>query len=193
MARASSKQHLLIVHIDGIEHILYHQESVFLGRYGKRLQDEPGLPHDKPRHLLYGAYVPSPEHLQTAPSDVAISFGQMLGTLFHARCRLMLLEHARFYPLQQSSTVAYYPMAAVVRASPDVVESITNRHRRATLAAFTRDQLRPPYQDILNRRGIYAFKAAQQKGFDPEMDPEQTLETRCSEDRALTSAAFAVN
>jgi hypothetical protein len=148
--RQISDENLILIDAAEDAVLTEHGDTIVDGKY----------PADDAFEMIYGVYMPQPgiDRFE-AVTNANESIGYWLGAVRETTCHAIGLEDAVFYAPVQIGHSTRVPFAALVCIGADALAEVrTDSVRALTCFLRFREQMTPA-TNILNRRGLFAFKS----------------------------------
>lgn len=138
------------------------------------------------RVLAYGDYLPQPDVSEAeAQADLADLKDCWLGTIMENACHPIGLVALISFPAIRRGRSMAVPFAALVCAPEDILNQIGSRNTKRAVTAFLRYSNLSPMTNILNRKGIIAFKGIERRA----TATEDQWKSAIDEERARRTAS----
>lgn len=117
-----------------------------------------------PFMICYGSYRPQPGISdEQAADDLLIAKDHWLGHVEGAGCHMIAFHDFEAYPVEHLGHSTRIPFAAVIQASPEIIEAIGTDKSVRAVSAFLRYEGYSVPVNVLNRPGIIALKGIEKR------------------------------
>lgn len=125
--------------------------------------DLPPVAESEPMYLCYGSYMANPGvTAEKALEDLLEAQDHYLGYIEDNLCHKISFHSVEAHSTVKRGRSFYIPFAALLQASPEVIEAIGKRHQAVTSFLRYEHQMDPP-TNVLNRPGIIAIKGIEKR------------------------------